>query len=115
MHVAKEVNVLYAIIETGGKQYRVTEGDTIAIEKLPQQQGEQVVFERVLHLSTDSGAKIGKPYLQGCTVVGTVMAHEKAKKVTIVKYKSRKNYRRERGHRQWFTLVKIEKIQTGEA
>ncbi|MFN4189527.1 MAG: 50S ribosomal protein L21 [Pseudothermotoga sp.] len=106
---------MYAIIETGGKQYRVVEGETIAVEKLPQQQGEQVVFERVLHLSTDSGAKVGRPYLQGCTVVGTVMAHEKAKKVTIVKYKSRKNYRRERGHRQWFTLVKIEKIRTGEA
>jgi len=106
---------VYAIIETGGKQYKVTEGDTIAIEKLPHQQGEQVIFERVLHLSTDAGTKIGKPYLQGCTVVGTIIGQEKAKKVTIVKYKSRKNYRRERGHRQPFTLVKIEKIETGEA
>jgi len=105
---------VYAIIETGGKQYKVSEGDTIAVEKLPQQQGDEVVFQRVLHLSTQDATKVGKPYLQGCLVKGTVLSHQRARKIVVGEYRSRKNYRRERGHRQWFTLVKIEKIQPGE-
>lgn len=102
---------MYAIIETGGKQYKVSEGDTIAVEKLSVKQGEQVVFERILHLSTDGTVKIGQPYVEECTVKGTVLSHERARKVVVVKYRPRKNYRRERGHRQWFSLVKIDKIE----
>jgi len=105
---------VYAIIETGGKQYRVSEGDIVAVEKLPQAEGEPVVFDRVVHVSTDQGVKIGQPYVEGCSVQGIVMKHEKARKVMSIRYRPKKNVRRRRGHRQWYTLVRIEKINVGE-
>ncbi len=105
---------VYAIIESGGKQYKVAEGDTIAVEKLPQQEGEQVVFNRVLHLSSDKGLLIGKPYLTNCSVVGTVVQQARAKKIVVMKFKRKVNYRRKFGHKQYYTLVRIDKIQIGE-
>ena len=106
---------VYAVIETGGKQYKVMENDVVAVEKLPQQAGERIVFERVLHLSTDSGIKIGTPFIENCAVEGTVLEHARDKKVTVVKYRPRKNYRREKGHRQWYSLIKIDKIRLGSS
>ncbi len=105
---------MYAIIESGGKQYKVAEGDTIAVEKLPQQEGQQVVFNRVLHLSTDKEFLVGKPYLPNCTVTGTIVQHARAKKIVVMKFKRKVNYRRKYGHKQWYTLVRIDKIQVGE-
>lgn len=106
--------LVYAIIETGGKQYRVTEGDVIAVEKLPQAEGDPVFFDRVVHVSTDQQVKIGQPYVMGCNVKGVVLKHEKARKVMSIRYRPKDNVRRRRGHRQWYTLVKIEKIDLGE-
>ena len=90
---------MYAIVETGGKQYRVTEGDVITVEKLNVEAGEAVVFD-----------KVGKPYLEGCNVNGTVVENGKGPKVIIFKYKSKKDYRKKQGHRQPYTMVKIESI-----
>jgi len=107
--------IVYAIIETGGKQYRVKEGDVVAVEKLPQAEGEAVIFDRVVHVSSEQGVKIGQPYLEGCSVKATVLKHEKARKVMSIRYRPKKNIRRRRGHRQWYTLVEIDRIDLGES
>ena len=96
---------MYAIIATGDKQYRVSEGDTIYIEKLENEAGEVVTFP-VLMLSGET-VKVGAPYVEGATVTGEVVRHGKGEKIVIFKYKSKKNYRRKAGHRQPFTQVKI--------
>lgn len=106
---------VYAIIETGGKQYRVSEGDIVAVEKLPQTEGEPVIFDRVVHVSADQLVKIGQPYVESCSVKGIVLKHKKARKVMSIRYRPKDNVRRRRGHRQWYTLVKIEKIELGES
>ncbi len=100
---------MYAIIATGGKQYRVSEGDTIYIEKLDNQEGEVVSFP-VLMLSGDE-IQVGKPYIEGAEVTGKVVRHGKGEKIIIFKYKSKKNYRRKAGHRQPFTQVEITGIK----
>ncbi|MBN2899442.1 MAG: 50S ribosomal protein L21 [Clostridia bacterium] len=101
---------MYAIIETGGKQYRVQEGDTLFVEKLNHAEGETVKFDRVLVVSGAEGLSVGTPVVEGATVEGTVVENGKAKKVIVYKYKSKKDYRNKNGHRQPFTKVKIEKI-----
>lgn len=101
---------MYAIIETGGKQYRVQEGDEIFVEKLNIAEGEAVSFDKVLVVSGDEGSQIGKPYVENVTVNGTVVANGKAKKVIIFKYKSKKDYRKKQGHRQPYSKVKIDSI-----
>ncbi len=101
---------MYAIIETGGKQYRVVEGDIVEVEKLPPEKGNEVIFERVLVLKDAEGLKAGQPYLEGCQVEGRVLHQGRARKIIVFKYKPKKNYRRKRGHRQPFTRVRIEKI-----
>jgi large subunit ribosomal protein L21 len=98
---------MYAIIETGGKQYRVTEGDQITVEKLSTADGEKVVFDKVLVLGEGAEAKIGTPYVDAATVFGKVVTNGKSKKVVIFKYKAKKDYRKKQGHRQPFTLVEI--------
>ncbi|MDD5922754.1 MAG: 50S ribosomal protein L21 [Eubacteriales bacterium] len=98
---------MYAVIETGGKQYKVTQGDVISVEKLGLNSGEKVTFDKVLALSDESGLKVGTPYLDGVTVEGTVQENGKAKKVIIFKYKAKKDYRKKQGHRQPFTSVEI--------
>lgn len=101
---------MYAIIETGGKQYRVQEGDSIRIEKLELNDGEAVKFDKVLLVSNDSNLTVGKPYVEGASVEATVERQGKAKKVMTFKFKRKKDYRKKQGHRQPFTQVKIEKI-----
>jgi large subunit ribosomal protein L21 len=102
---------MYAVIETGGKQYRVSPGEKVEIEKLTHPVGNRVEFERVLMIRTDQGVVVGHPVVEKAKVVGEVLAHDRGDKVTVFKKKRRKNYRRTRGHRQWFTQVKIVEIQ----
>lgn len=97
---------MYAVIRTGGKQYRVSEGDTLRIEKLPGDVGSSITFGEVLLLGGDS-VKIGKPLVSGASVTGTIVAQDRAKKIIVFKMRRRKNYRRKNGHRQWYTEVKI--------
>lgn len=102
---------MYAIIETGGKQYKVQEGDVIYIEKLDGAEGESVTFDRVLAVSGTNGLVTGTPVVAGATVTATVEQHGKGKKIIVYKYKAKKNYRRKQGHRQPFSKVTIGKIQ----
>ncbi len=101
---------MYAIIETGGKQYRVQEGDVLFIEKLGLEAGETVNFDKVLAVSSDNGLTVGAPYVAGATVAAAVLKEGKAKKVLMMRYKSKKDSRVKRGHRQPYTQVKIESI-----
>ena len=97
---------MFAVIESGGKQHRVTEGETLKLEKLEVATGETVEFDRVLMVGGDD-VKIGTPVVEGAKVTAEVVDHGRHKKVKIVKFNRRKHYRRETGHRQWFTEVKI--------
>jgi large subunit ribosomal protein L21 len=97
---------MYAVIESGGKQHRVIEGETLKLEKIEVATGETVEFDKVLMIGGDS-IKIGTPLVAGGKVTAEVVAHGRHKKIKIVKFNRRKNFRRETGHRQWFTEVKI--------
>jgi large subunit ribosomal protein L21 len=101
---------MYALIETGGKQYKVEEGDILSVERLKVSEGETVSFDKVLMISGEEGVKVGKPYIEGAVVEGEVLLHDKDKKIVVFKYKAKKNYRRKQGHRQPFTKIKISKI-----
>lgn len=101
---------MYAIIETGGKQYKVQEGDIVYVEKLNADEGQAVSFDKVLLISGDAGLVPGKPYVDGAKVEGTVLGQGKAKKIIVYKYKAKKNIRKKQGHRQPFTKVQIDKI-----
>ncbi len=101
---------MYAIIKTGGKQYKVQEGDTIRVEKLNAEEGSTVQFDEVLAVSDENGLKIGTPVVEGASVEANVTGHGKGKKVIIFKYKPKKNYRKKQGHRQPYTQVQITKI-----
>lgn len=101
---------MYAVIETGGKQYRVQEGDTIFVEKVAGNEGEALSFDKVLLISNDEDIKVGKPYVDGVSVNGIILEHGKAKKIVVFKFKRKKDYRKKQGHRQPYTKVKIEKI-----
>ena len=98
---------MYAIIETGGKQYKVQNGDQLRVEKLDAEAGSTVVFDKVLAAGEGSDIKVGTPYLEGLTVEGTVVESGKGDKVIIFKYKAKKDYRKKQGHRQPYTLVEI--------
>ena len=98
---------MYAILETGGKQYRVAEGDIIVVEKLPGEAGDVVEFDKVLLMNDGSDVKVGTPYLEGTKVFGEIVETGKGKKIIVFKYKSKKDYRRKQGHRQPFTSVEI--------
>lgn len=102
---------MYAIIVTGGKQYKVQEGDAIYVEKLEAGDGESVTFDQVLLVSKDGSVTAGAPTVAGATVSGKVEKQGKGKKIIVFKYKAKKNYRRKQGHRQPYTKVVIEKIQ----
>lgn len=99
---------MYAIIENGGKQYKVSEGDVLKVEKLPQEVGEEVSFNVVM-VSDGNGVKVGSD-LKNAKVTAKVEAQDKFKKIIVFKYKAKKNERKKQGHRQPFTAVKIEKI-----
>lgn len=101
---------MYAIIETGGKQYKVSEGDVITIEKINALAGSEFVFDKVMAVSNDGELKIGAPYVNGASVNASVIGDGKEKKVIIYKYKSKKGFHKKKGHRQPFTKIKIEKI-----
>jgi large subunit ribosomal protein L21 len=105
----REVQRMYAIIETGGKQVKVEEGQAIYIEKLNVEQDETVTFDKVLLVGGDN-VKVGAPYVDGATVSAKVEKQGRAKKITVFKYKAKKNYSRKQGHRQPYTKVVIDKI-----
>ena len=98
---------MYAVIVTGGKQYRVAEGDVVKIEKLPAEAGAAVEFDKVLVVGKGADIKVGKPFVAGSKVTGTVQKHGKGDKVRIVKFRRRKHYLRQGTHRQQYTEVKI--------
>lgn len=100
---------MYAIIATGGKQYKVEEGDIIRVEKLDVKEGEEITFDEVLMIG-DKTVKIGDPTVSGASVKATVMAEGKEKKVIVYRYKPKTGYHKKNGHRQPFTQVKIDKI-----
>ena len=102
---------MYAIIKTGGKQYKVAEGSEVIVEKLDAAEGDSVTFEEVLALGEGSGLKIGRPFVEGAKVTASVIKVGKGPKIRILKYRHKTNYRRRQGHRQPFTKVKIEKIE----
>ena len=103
---------MYAIIEACGKQYKVSKGDVVFFEKLDAEEGKTVKFDKVILIS-DEGKKVevGAPYVKGAKVEGKVVAHGKAKKIIVFKYKAKKNYRRKQGHRQPYTKVEITSIK----
>jgi large subunit ribosomal protein L21 len=101
---------MYAIIETGGKQYRVAEGDTVYVEKIALEEGSSYTFDKVLAVNDGSAVSFGTPFVSGAKVEATVVKQGKGSKVIIFKYKSKKDYRKKQGHRQLFTALKIEKI-----
>ena len=101
---------MYAVIETGGKQYRVQEGDVLRIEKIEAEVGAKTVFDKVLLFSNGEELKVGNPYIEGAVVEATVEDQNKAKKIIVYKYKAKKNYRKKQGHRQPYTEVKIGKL-----
>ena len=102
---------MFAIIETGGKQYKVIEQDIIFVEKLNVNEGDEIVFDQVVALSDDNGFKAGAPVLDGAKVTAKVLKNGKNKKVVVFKYKSKKNEKKKIGHRQDYTKVQIVKIE----
>jgi large subunit ribosomal protein L21 len=102
----------YAVIRSGGKQYRVSPGDTLRLEKLAVEAGAACTFEEVLLTFAGGAVKVGNPLLAGVKVVGQVVAHERAKKILVFKKKRRKNYRRKQGHRQHLTVVRVTGIES---
>ncbi len=105
----RQVQKMYAIIETGGKQYRVTDGDVIYVEKLSAEVDSEVVFDKVVAIN-DGALKVGAPYVEGATVKGVVLKNGKGKKVTVFTYKPKKGCARKMGHRQPYTKVEIKSI-----
>ena len=101
---------MYAIIATGGKQYKVSEGDIVSVEKIAGEKGEAVTFDQVLAISDEGSIKVGGD-VASAIVTGTVLEQGRAKKVIVYKYKPKKGYHKKNGHRQQFTKVKIEAIQ----
>lgn len=98
---------MYAVIESGGKQHRVVEGEILRLEKLESTTGETIDFDRVLLVGSGDDVKVGAPYVAGGKVQAEVLSHGRGDKVRIIKFKRRKHYRKQQGHRQWFTEVKI--------
>ena len=102
---------MYAIVETGGKQYRVTPGDMFRVEKLPADRGATVELDRVLMVADEDKFQIGAPLVEGAKVVCTVLEQDRAKKVVAFRYKSKKNVRVKRGHRQYFSRLRVDSIE----
>ena len=104
---------MYAVIKRGGKQHKVSEGEEILLEKLALDEGDVIEFSEVLAVNKDGNLNVGKPLLEGAVVKGKVLNHLKTKKITVIKMKRRKDYRKKQGHRQNLTKVKIESISYG--
>lgn len=103
---------MYAIVEAGGKQYPVEEGRYIDMELLDAKQDEKITFDKIVMLVNGKKSKVGQPYVSGASVEGTVVKHDKAKKIIVFKQRPKKGYRKKQGHRQQFTRVMINKIRT---
>lgn len=103
---------MYAIVETGGKQYPVEEGRYIDLELLDAEKDSKVTFDKIVMLVNGKKSKVGQPYVTGASVEGTVVKHDKAKKIIVFKQRPKKGYRKKQGHRQQFTRVMITKIRT---
>ena len=101
---------MYAVIESCGKQYKVSEGDVVFFEKLDAEEGKKVSFDKGVLVSDDKNVKVGTPYVKNAKVEGTVVKQGKGKKILVYKYKAKKNYRRTQGHRQPYTKVEIKSI-----
>ncbi|GAB4409603.1 MAG: 50S ribosomal protein L21 [Anaerolineales bacterium] len=101
---------MYAVVETGGKQYKVQVGQTIEVDKLPLAVGEKVSLDKVLLVATDKGVKVGNPSVEGAKVEATVTLQDAYRKVLVFKYRAKKRYRRRSGHRQQFTRLRIDRI-----
>ena len=104
---------MYAVIESGGKQHRVVEGETLKLEKIDLPTGETVTFDKVLLIENDGDVQIGAPLLTGASVSAEVLDHGRNDKVNIIKFRRRKHSMKRQGHRQWFTQVKITGITSG--
>ena len=102
---------MYAIVDSGGKQYKVQEGEILRVEKLTGEVGDSVSFDRILMFSDGENVNVGTPLLEDVAVTGHIVEQGKAKKIIVFKYKRRKRYRRKRGHRQQFTAVKVDSIK----
>jgi len=98
---------MFAVFSSGGKQHRVIEGETIRIEMLDAEPGQEVVFDKVLLVSDGDRVAVGAPYVDGGKVTGEVVSHDRGKKIRIIKFRRRQGYMRTQGHRQWFTEVRI--------
>ncbi|MGD9018148.1 MAG: 50S ribosomal protein L21 [Desulfobacterales bacterium] len=102
---------MYAVVKTGGKQYKVQEGDVLRVEKLPGDVGTEITIDQVLLLADGESVSVGTPILAGAAVKAKIVDQDKAKKILVFKYKRRKRYRRKQGHRQPFTAIRIDSIQ----
>jgi large subunit ribosomal protein L21 len=109
------VKTMFAVLKTGGKQYKVAKNDIIEIERLPGEAGETIVFDQILMVGDGSGATAGAPLIAGASVAGTLLEQAKGDKVIIFKKRRRHNYRRKRGHRQELSIVRIDEILTDGA
>lgn len=105
---------VFAVIKTGGKQYKVAEGQRLKIEKLPTAEAQELVFDEVLMVSNGEDAKIGQPKVEGAQVTAKVLKNGRARKIIILKYRPKKRYKKKQGHRQHFTEIQIQKIETGK-
>ena len=104
---------MYAVIQTGGKQYRVSEGDKLRVEKLGADEGASIELDKVLLVADGDDVTVGTPYVDGVKVAATVKAHGRGKKVKIIKFKRRKHHMKRQGHRQWYTELEITSIGAG--
>jgi large subunit ribosomal protein L21 len=101
---------MYAVIKTGGKQYKVSEGQTLKVEKIDAEEGASIDLSEILMIADGDDVKIGKPFIEGGNVSATITSHGRGKKVNIVKFKRRKHHRKQMGHRQSYTEIKIDRI-----
>ncbi|KFA58057.1 50S ribosomal protein L21 [Gilliamella sp. Fer1-1] len=101
---------MYAVFQSGGKQHRVSEGQVVRLEKIEVETGSEVVFDKVLMVANGEDIKVGAPFVEGATIKAEIVEHGRGDKVKIVKFRRRKHYRKQQGHRQWFTDVKITAI-----
>ncbi|MBI5442638.1 MAG: 50S ribosomal protein L21 [Deltaproteobacteria bacterium] len=106
---------MYAVVKTGGKQYRVSEGDFFKVEKVPGEVGDSVVFDQVLLVSGDGDVRVGRPLVEGSRVTGTIVEQGREKKIIVFKMKRRKGFRKKQGHRQFYTGVKVTSIEGAPA
>jgi large subunit ribosomal protein L21 len=102
---------MYAVVSTGGKQYKVQQGETLRIEKIPGEVGSKVTFDRVLMVADGENVRVGQPIIEKAAVLASIVEQDRAKKILVFKYKRRKRYRRKAGHRQPFTAIRIDGIE----